>query len=236
MLGASSPYPRTPEAVAISRQTVAQLAKEQGFARPQVAPKVMLAAASRSLPTPDLTRTPEVERELKNFLTSDRLSVQNIIERRADLGDKYRNLLSEEGVPADLLNLAGIESGLNPQAKSPAGARGMWQFMKSTAQLYGLVITGRKDERLDPIRSTMAAARHLKELFNVYNDWHLALAAYNAGPGKVDRALSQSGAEDFWELSRSGKLARETARFVPRYIALSLIMQDPEGYGFKAVG
>jgi membrane-bound lytic murein transglycosylase D len=141
-----------------------------------------------------------------------------------------------EGVPVELLNVAAVESRFDPNAVSPAGARGMWQFMGSTARSYGLRVSGKVDERFDPVRSTTAAAKHLRDLFLSYNDWHLALAAYNAGIGTINKLLNRGGSMDFWQLARDGQLSGETARFVPRVIALTMIVQDPDLYGFSPVG
>ena len=142
-------------------------------------------------------------------------------------------IFEDEGVPHDLLNLAMVESGYNIQAKSQVGAVGMWQFMKSTAQVYGLSVGVLEDERKDPILSTIAAARHLKDLYNLYKDWYLALAAYNAGPGAVQRAVSKTGTADFWSLARNGKFSKQTRDFVPRFIAATLIARDPSSYGLS---
>ena len=102
----------------------------------------------------------------------------------------------------------------------------MWQFMKSTARLYGLKVGLFVDERQDPILSTIAAARLLRDLYDQYQDWHLALAAYNAGTGAIDRALARVRDRDFWTLARSGRLNRQTAEFVPKFIAASLLMNS----------
>lgn len=203
-----------------------------GSGRPLSPRMVAAMEPPRALPEPVLGMTPEVQRELDRFVKRDRGTVERIMEQKAAHHTRLAEVFADEGVPLELLNLAGIESHFNPLAVSPAGARGMWQFMKSTAKIYGLTVSKKKDDRTDPILSSIAAARHLRDLFNSYKDWHLALAAYNAGPGKIDQALRNSPKRCFWDISRSGKLARETDRFVPKFIALTLIMNNPEQYGF----
>jgi hypothetical protein len=193
----------------------------------------------KALPRLSASMTPEIQNEMNRLLYSERSTVIRMLERKQQHGDAIEQIFAREGVPAELVSLAGVESHYNPLAVSPAGARGMWQFMGSTARLYGLRVTKNKDERSDPVLSTVAAAKHLKDLFIQYNDWNLVLAAYNAGPGKVAKAMTQTGMTDFWHLSRAGKFAPETRKFVPRVIALSMIMQNPAQYGLatpKVVG
>lgn len=185
------------------------------------------------LPRPELPVTPEVQRELRRFTERDRSFIEASVRSRQKYYDDIREVFRNEGVPEELLNVAAIESRFSPSALSPRGARGMWQFIRSTAELYGLRTARGKDERLDPVRSAKAAARHLKDLYNSLGDWFLALAAYNAGLGSVTRALSRSEVADFWTLARAGKLSRETADYVPRFIAVTLIIRDLEKYGFE---
>jgi membrane-bound lytic murein transglycosylase D len=191
------------------------------------------------LPKPEFGVTPEVQAELNRFMTAERQTVIKVLDENSHRYKKTKEVFEGQGVPSELLSVAAVESGFNPHAHSPAGARGMWQFMKSTARIYGLKVGLTKDERLDPDLSSVAAAKHLRDLFNSFNDWHLALAAYNAGSGAVNRVVSARGERDFWDLSRQGALPRETRNFVPRVIALSLIFNDPRRYGFpeiKAIG
>ncbi len=121
----------------------------------------------------------------------------------------------EEGVPPELLVVAEVESGFNPLALSPKGARGPWQLMPATAERFGLRVDGRVDERIQPERSTRAAARYLRELHAQFGDWLLALAAYNAGEQRVAKAVELGGTRDFWQLAQRRLLPEETRRYVP---------------------
>lgn len=147
-------------------------------------------------------------------------------------------ILREEGVPEELKFLAMIESGLNPQARSRVGAGGMWQFMPATGRAYGLDVTHWVDERSDPEKATRAAARHLRDLYDMFGDWHLSLAAYNCGPTRVRRAVERFEASNrrkatFWDIYR--ELPRETRNYVPMYIAAAMVASDPASFGLSRV-
>jgi len=131
----------------------------------------------------------------------------------------------EEGVPLELLVVAEVESGFNPLAHSPKGARGPWQLMPATAERFGLRVDGFMDERIHPERSTRAAARYLRELFEMFGDWRLALAAYNAGEHRVSRAVERGGTRDFWKLAELQLLPMETQRYVPAILGGRSIAQ-----------
>ena len=152
---------------------------------------------------------------------------------------RYREMISrilrEEGVPQDLIYLAQAESGFRNLALSRAGARGMWQFMASRASEYGLERNWWVDERQDPEKATRAAARHLKDLYAQFGDWYLALAAYNSGPGNVQRGVERTGYADFWELYRRDALPRETKNYVPIIIAATIVAKNPAQYGLDNV-
>jgi len=148
---------------------------------------------------------------------------------------KYREMilrtLKAEGVPQDLIFLAQAESGFHPLALSRVGARGMWQFMASRGSGYGLARNWWVDDRQDPEKATRAAARHLKDLYNQFGDWYLAMAAYNSGPGNVQKAVQRTGYADFWELYRRNVLPAETKNYVPIILAITIMSKNPGQYG-----
>lgn len=196
--------------------------------------KTFLAAVRPAkLPDVNFVYNREVERELHDLSKRSRLTTERAISNRAAHLDTIHQIFADEGVPRDLINVAFLESGFNKEARSPVGALGMWQFMKSTAKYYGLKIGFLADERKDVILSSLAAARHLRDLYANYGDWYLALAAYNVGPGGLERAMRRGGTRDFWTLARKGLLPAETQRFVPRFLAAAMIMRDPGAYGFE---
>jgi membrane-bound lytic murein transglycosylase D len=141
-------------------------------------------------------------------------------------------LLESEGLPAEFFFLAMIESGFSNLAYSRSSASGTWQFMKPTAKHYGLTINYWVDERRDPIKSTLAAARYLKDLNRQFRDWYLAMAAYNTGPNRVIRAMRASQSRDYWVLSRTPHLLPETKNYVPKLLAALIIASHPDHYGF----
>ncbi len=138
----------------------------------------------------------------------------------------------EEGIPRDLAQVALIESSFLPHARSPKRAHGIWQFMPRTGRRYGLTSNAVIDERSDPEKATRAAARYLSYLHELFHDWYLAMAAYNAGEGKILRAIEKTGFNDFWQLATTGHLRRQTQSYVPAVIAATLISKNPAHYGF----
>jgi peptidoglycan lytic transglycosylase D len=160
-----------------------------------------------------------------------------IVETGLHRAGRYRAMieqaLRDEGVPQDLIYLAQAESAFQPQAVSRAGARGLWQFMSFAGRKYGLDKTWWVDERQDPEKATHAAARDLRDLYDQFGDWYLAMAAYNSGAGTVQRAIERTGYADFWELYKRNVLPKETQNYVPIILALTLISKDPARYGIE---
>ena len=146
-----------------------------------------------------------------------------------------RGILRENGLPEDLVYIAMIESAFKSQANSRAAAKGYWQFISGTGRRYGLKTTADIDERSDPVKSTRAAAAYFRDLYEIFGDWHLAMAAYNAGEGRVLRGLQRTGARDYWALRDANALHRETRDYVPFFIASALIAKDPARFGFEVV-
>jgi membrane-bound lytic murein transglycosylase D len=143
-----------------------------------------------------------------------------------------QGILKEKDVPEEIVFLPLIESGFNPYAYSPARAAGYWQFIASTAKRYGLEINWWRDERRDPVKSTVAAANYLNDLYKMFGSWNLAMAAYNAGEGKILKALNKSKTDDYWSLLNTGYIRSETKDYVPKFIAASLIANSPQNFGF----
>lgn len=164
---------------------------------------------------------------------------RGVFERALARSGRYRDMmlpvLKEEGVPQDLIYLAQAESGFHPLAVSRVGARGIWQFMGSRARGYGLSHSMYVDDRQDPEKSTRAAARHLKDLYNQFGDWYLAMAAYNSGPGTVQAAVKRTGYADFWELYNRNVLPKETRNYVPIILAVTIMAKNPSQYGLDDV-
>jgi membrane-bound lytic murein transglycosylase D len=174
----------------------------------------------------------QVQYFLERFTGSRREVVTLWVNRSARYLAMIREVMRARGLPEELAFTAMIESGFNPRAVSRVGAKGMWQFMAGTARSYGLRVDSWIDERLDPERSTQAAASYLRDLYNQFGSWALAQAAYNAGDVKVARAIRVSGSRDFWALARTNLLKRETKEFVPQIHAATMIGREPEAYGF----
>ncbi|MDB2447449.1 transglycosylase SLT domain-containing protein, partial [bacterium] len=174
----------------------------------------------------------DVDKWVKYFTGRSRDRFQRFLNRGAKYQKLVYDTLKEEGVPAELYYLAMIESGYSTGAKSWASAVGIWQFIKGTGSRYGLKINRYVDERKDPVRSTRAAARYLGSLYRVYQSWELAMAAYNAGEGRVLGAIMRGHTRDFWELSRKKLLPKETRNYVPKMMAAMKIGQNLNRYNF----
>ena len=177
----------------------------------------------------------EVRRFLEEYQTGYRRAlVERWLGRSGRYAEMIQGVLRSKGLPEDLMFTAMIESGFNPVAVSRAGAKGLWQFMAPTARRYGLRVDRWVDERLDPEKSTVAAASYLRDLHAMFGSWELAKAAYNAGEMKVIRAMKALKTRDFWDLTRGSVLREETKNFVPAIQAATLIGREPERYGFVA--
>ena len=166
------------------------------------------------------------------FQTNGRDAMTTWLRRSGRYLPVIQGILQEEGLPLDLAYLSMIESGFSPNAYSRASAVGLWQFIYSTGRLYGLNRTAWIDERRDPVKSTRAAAAHLKDLYKMYGDWQLVMAAYNSGPTRVTRQFqAKEGDIEFWEMT----LPRETRNYVPSFIAATVIAKAPDLFGFENI-
>jgi membrane-bound lytic murein transglycosylase D len=204
------------------------LARSDVSIPPLDAPVVDVEAAA-SIPIPE-HRT--ITSAVRLFSEDMKDSIQTSLLRSASFRPIIDKALEEQKLPKGLAYLPVIESAYLPTLTSRAGAHGIWQFMPDTAREYGMRVDWWVDERADPERSTRAAALYLRDLHRMFDDWSLALAAYNCGPGRVRRTLDESGATTFWELLEQGLLPKETRGYVPTFYATLLIASDPETYGF----
>jgi len=178
----------------------------------------------------------KVEFFIKYFQTRGRKHFEKWLARSERYLPMLKDIFRQSGLPEDLAYLPLIESGFNPNAKSRARAVGMWQFMKWTGKKYGLQVNSWIDERRDPEKATWAAARYLKDLYGLFNSWHLAAASYNAGEGRVMRALKKHKTDDFWVVAKQKRaLKKETRDYIPKYIAALLIAKEPAKYGFTDI-
>jgi hypothetical protein len=176
---------------------------------------------------------PRVDDFVAQFQTNLRGFFSGALSRSGRFVPRMTSILEKEGLPPQLAYLPLIESGFRTHAVSRAGAVGPWQLIPGTGRRYGLRIDRYVDERRDPVKSTQAAARYLKDLHEMFGDWHLSLAAYNTGEGNISRILEQGRAGDFWEMCDQGCLYRETEDFVPEFLAAVHIAETPEAYGFE---
>jgi membrane-bound lytic murein transglycosylase D len=163
---------------------------------------------------------------------------KDLSEKVLGLSDLYfpliERILDEQGMPMELKSLAIVESALNPSARSRAGAVGLWQFMYATGRMYGLKTTSYVDDRQDPVKATYAACRYLGDLYKMYDNWELALAAYNSGPGNVNKAIRRSGGKKtYWEIYNY--LPRETRGYVPAFIAVNYMLKYYNEHGLIPV-
>jgi len=181
----------------------------------------------------NIAYNPSLENVIKSFLVRKR----GLMERMLTISQFYFPLFEEQldnyDIPLEMKYLAIVESALNPRARSRVGATGLWQFMYGTGKMYKLDVSSYVDERRDPIKSTEAACKYLSKLYGIFDDWDLALAAYNSGPGNVNKAIRRSGGhKNYWNIRRN--LPRETAGYVPAFLATMYLFEYAEEHGIKA--
>ena len=211
--------------------TLADLTLPKGDPRLAAQAEKELMRVPHDLP---LTVNDSVLQYLSYFTTTrGRATVEHGLDRSGRYNDMIRRVLKEEGVPQDLMYLAQAESAFQPSAVSRAGARGLWQFMPFRGEEYDLDRTYYVDERSDPEKATRAAARHMRDLYDMFGDWYLVMAAYNSGPMNVVKAVERTGYADFWELQKRHALPKQTQNYVPIIIALALVAKDPVLYGVQ---
>lgn len=201
--------------------------------KPETAPVAVKAPAKPAEPyNVPIVMDAKVEGHIRFFNLTIRDKFEKWLLRLSHYHPVVERIFLEFGLPSDLVYLSLVESGFNPHAYSRARATGPWQFMKGTGKLYGLRVDKYVDERRDPIKSTVAAARYLRDLYDLFGSWPLAMAAYNAGEGKVMRALHKSQSESFSEIAETRLIRRETKEYVPRFMAATVIAKNPDRYGF----
>jgi membrane-bound lytic murein transglycosylase D len=210
---------------------IADLTLPAGDPRLAIRAQQELMAVPHDLP---LTVNEFVLQYLSFFTTTrGRAIVTHGLDRAGRYSAMIRRVLKEEGVPQDLIYLAQAESAFQPDAVSRAGARGIWQFMPFRGEEYDLERTYYIDERSDPEKATRAAAHHLRDLYGMFGDWYLVMAAYNSGPLTVVKAVERTGYADFWELQKRRVLPKQTQNYVPIILALALVAKAPSLYGIQ---
>ena len=178
---------------------------------------------------------PEVRYFIDHYTNGRKVFVSESLERGSQYLPMIHTVFRNYGLPVELNNIAVVESGFDQSARSNKGAVGVWQFIKSTARYYGLTVSLFRDERKDVYKSTIAAARFLRDLYDYYGDWYLVLAAYNGGMGRVNKAIDKAQSRDFFVISRKGFLPSETREYVPRVLAMMIIRNDLKRYGFGQI-
>jgi membrane-bound lytic murein transglycosylase D len=214
------------QAIPVAVNTTASSAEQ--VSRPGITPPLSI-----SLSPSDKTANRAIERSFDLYTNNLKKRFSVWLERSAKYLEIMKDILKEKNMPEELVFLPIVESGFNPKAYSPARAAGPWQFIAGTAKRYGLVIDWWRDERKDPVKSTAAAADYLKDLYGMFGSWSLALAAYNAGEGRIAKALKRSDSDNYWSLLDTKHIRQETKDYVPHYIAATIIANTPEDYGFR---
>jgi membrane-bound lytic murein transglycosylase D len=180
-----------------------------------------------------VTYNSKVKTWIQFYQTTGKKDFKVWLERSYRYLPKITPVLTAQGLPADLAYLAMIESGFSLRAKSSAEAVGPWQFMKGTASRYGLKVDWWIDERRDMVKSTIAAANYLNDLYRMFNSWYLAAAAYNMGEGRVKNLVNKYQTRNYWALSKKRDFPQETEQYIPKLIATMLIAKSPRLYGFR---
>jgi hypothetical protein len=222
---------------------------KEGFATQEEAPLDLFAGEYLDLQGTELSYKPsafisaifpslahqKVEETIGFFQTRADGFFSRALGRSQAYEEMMKKILREKNLPEELFYLALIESGFNPHASSRAKASGIWQFVTKTARRFGLKVDKWIDERRDPEKSTYAAAEYLKSLYEMFNNWDLATASYNAGEGKILKAMKRAKSQDFWEISRYRYLRKETREYVPMFLAAVIIASEPQKYGFSNI-
>jgi membrane-bound lytic murein transglycosylase D len=217
-----------PELAGIESPEVTQEATEEAISHAQESVTSDLAHPQYDIPI-------VINEPVLRVLAAFQDKYAGVISRGLSRSGRYmpmiQQIFAEEGIPKDLAQIGLIESSFQTHAQSSMRAHGIWQFMPRTGRQYGLSSNAIVDERSDPEKSTRAAAKHLSYLYELFGDWYLAMAAYNAGEGKILRAMQRTGARDFWELAATGAIRPQTVNYVPAVLAATLIAHNPEHYG-----
>ncbi len=193
--------------------------------------KARLARMDEKTPF-NISYNPSLERVIKSFLVRKKDLMQRMITASQFYFPLFEQELDNHDIPLEIKYLAIVESALNPRARSRVGAKGLWQFMYGTGKMYGLDVSSYVDERHDPILATKAASKYLSKLHDIFNDWDLALAAYNSGPGNVNKAIRRSGGyKNYWNIRRN--LPRETAGYLPAFLATMYIFEYADEHGLQ---
>ncbi|MCK0161209.1 LysM peptidoglycan-binding domain-containing protein [Allomuricauda sp. F6463D] len=193
--------------------------------------KARLARMNEKTPF-NITYNSSLESVIKSFLTRRKDLMQRMMTASQFYFPLFEQELDNQNIPLEIKYLAIVESALNPKARSRVGAKGLWQFMYSTGKMYGLDVSSYVDERHDPIMATKAASKYLSRLYTIFGDWDLALAAYNSGPGNVNKAIRRSGGyKNYWNIRSF--LPRETAGYLPAFLATMYIFEYAEEHGLQ---
>lgn len=226
-------YRNSPEQIAGETQKTEALATEPAPPESSADSETKHAIAAPEASNP--VAVSAVNKSLSLFSERIKARFSLYLERSGKYIDLMKDVFRKKNMPEDIVFLSLIESGFNPNAYSVARAVGPWQFIASTAKRYGLKIDWWKDERKDPVKSTTAAADYLSDLHDMFGSWSLAMAAYNAGEGRILKALNRTRSDDYWTLLNTSQIRTETKEYVPRFIAAGMIAANPKEYGFEGL-